>query len=252
MVKKVKEEKALSKKRKSSSRKGLTLWILLIFFVSAWMFILGILVGRGTAPVQFDIEKLQNELAALKEDVVREELERFKIDSNSANNKTEMNFYEELKVTKEEDSLNIDTSEQKKELLPENKEEDGLNIDASEQKKEPLPENTVSEPKKIGPSEEALSVKAHQENKPKTITKTDITNKNLTIQVASFKDPDVADKMVEELKKKGFPAYRSIGKVPGKGLWYRVRIGHFSSKSEAGSMLKMLKKDRLNAILVNR
>ncbi len=230
-MKKVKEEKALSKKRKSSSRKGLALWIFLIFFVSAWMFILGILVGRGTAPVQFDIEKLQNELAALKEDVVREELERFKIDSNAADNKTEMNFYEELKVTKEEDSLNIDTSEQKK---------------------EPLPENTVSEPKKIGPSEEALSVKAHQESKPETISKTDITNKNLTIQVASFKDPNVADKMVEELKKKGFPAYRSIGKVPGKGLWYRVRIGYFSTKSEADSMLKMLKKDRLDAILVNR
>ncbi len=232
MGKKVKEDKALPKKRKSSSsRKGLALWICLIFFVSAWMFILGILVGRGTAPVQFDIEKLQNELAALKEDVVKEELERFKIDSNAADNKTEMNFYEELKVTKAEESLNIDTSEQKK---------------------EPLPENTVSEPKKIGPSEEALSVKAHQESKPETISKTDITNKNLTIQVASFKDPNVADKMVEELKKKGFPAYRSIGKVPGKGIWYRVRIGYFSSKSEAGSMLKMLKKDKLNAILVNR
>ena len=230
-MKKVKEEKALSKKRKSSSRKGLTLWIFLIFFVSAWMFILGILVGRGTAPVKFDIEKLQNELAALKEDVVKEELERFKIDSNAADNKTEMNFYEELKVTKEEDSLNIDTSEQKK---------------------EPLPENTVSEPKKIGPSEEALSVNAHQESKPETISKTDITNKNLTIQVASFKNPNVADKMVEELKKKGYPAYRSLGKIPGKGIWYRVRIGYFSSKSEAGSMLKMLKKDRLEAILVNR
>ena len=232
MVKKVKEEKALSKKGKpSSSRKGLALWIFLIFFVSAWMFILGILVGRGTAPVQFDIEKLQNELAALKEDVVKEELERFKIDSNAADNKTEMNFYEELKVTKDEDSLNIDTSEQKK---------------------EPLPENTVSEPKKIGPSEEALSVKAHQENKPEIISNTDITNKNLTIQVASFKDPNVADKMLEELIKKGYPAYRSLGKIPGKGIWYRVRVGHFSSKSEAGSMLKMLKKDRLNAILVKR
>ncbi|MEE8553767.1 MAG: SPOR domain-containing protein [Desulfobacterales bacterium] len=232
MGKKVKEEKALPKKRKSSSsRKGLALWIFLIFFVSAWMFILGILVGRGTAPVQFDIEKLQNELAALKEDDVKEELERFKIDSNAADNKIEMNFYEELKVTKDEDSLNIETSEQKK---------------------EPLPENTVSESKKIGPSEEVLSVKAHQESKPETISKTDITNKNLTIQVASFKDPNVADKMVEELKKKGFPAYRSIGKVPGKGIWYRVRIGYFSTKSEAGSMLKMLKKDKLNAILVNR
>ena len=232
MRKKVKEEKALPKKRKSSpSRKGLAIWICLIFFVSVWMFILGILVGRGTAPVRFDIEKLQNELAALKEAVVKKQLERFKIDSNAADNKTEMNFYEELKVTKDEDSLNIDTSEQKK---------------------EPLPENTVSEPKKIGPSEEALSVKSHQESKPATISKTDKINKNLTIQVASFKDSNVADKMVEELKKKGYPAYRSLGKIPGKGIWYRVRIGYFSSKSEAGSMLKLIKKDKLNAILVRR
>jgi cell division septation protein DedD len=132
------------------------------------------------------------------------------------------------------------------------KSEDSLNIDTSEQKKEPLPENTVSESKKIGPSEEALSVKAHQESKPETIRKTDITNKNLTIQVASFKDPNVADKMVAELKKKGYPAYRSLGKIPGKGIWYRVRIGYFSSKSEAGSMLKLIKKDKLNAILVRR
>jgi hypothetical protein len=77
MGKKVKEEKALPKKRKSSSsRKGLAIWICLIFFVAAWMFILGIFVGRGTAPLQFDIKKLQNELAALKEDVVKKELKR--------------------------------------------------------------------------------------------------------------------------------------------------------------------------------
>ncbi len=232
MRKKVKEEKALPKKRKSSpSRKGLAIWICLIFFVSVWMFILGILVGRGTAPVRFDIEELQNELAALKEAVVKKELERFKIDSNSADNKTEMNFYEELKVTRDEDSLDIDTSEQKA---------------------EPLPENTVSESKKIGPSEEALSVKSHQESEPATISKTDKINKNLTIQVASFKDPNVADKMVAELKKKGYPAYRSIGKIPGRGIWFRVRIGYFSSKSQAGSMLKMLKKDRMKPILVRR
>ena len=111
MRKKVKEEKALPEKRKSSpSRKGLAIWICLIFFVSAWMFTLGILVGRGTAPVQFDIEELQNELVALKEAVVKKELKRFKIDSNAADNKTEINFNEELKVTREEDSLNIDTS----------------------------------------------------------------------------------------------------------------------------------------------
>lgn len=228
----LKEEKALPEKRKSSSsRKRLVIWIFLFFFVSAWMFILGILVGRGTAPVKFDIEKLQNELAALKEDVVNKEMERFKIDSNAADNKTEMNFYEELKVLKDNDNLDIETSEQNK---------------------KPSTENTVSGSKKISPSEEALSVKAHQESKLETTNKTDKANQNITIQVASFKDPNVADKMVAELKKKGYPAYRSLGKIPGNGIWFRVRIGYFSSKSEAESMLKVLKKDKLNGILVNR
>ena len=35
---------------------------LTIVFISAWMFILGVFVGRGTAPVKFDIKKLSREL----------------------------------------------------------------------------------------------------------------------------------------------------------------------------------------------
>ena len=56
-------------------RRGTTLWLCIIFFVSAWMFVLGVLVGRGTAPVHFDIESLQKELAALKEAVQKKEQE---------------------------------------------------------------------------------------------------------------------------------------------------------------------------------
>jgi len=50
-----------------------SVWIFLIIFVSAWMFVLGVLVGRDTVPVKFDIEKLQKELVALKEAVIRKE-----------------------------------------------------------------------------------------------------------------------------------------------------------------------------------
>ena len=49
--------------------KDTAVWISIISFVSIWMFVLGIFVGRGTAPVKFDIEKLQKELVALKEAV---------------------------------------------------------------------------------------------------------------------------------------------------------------------------------------
>ena len=67
---------------------GYVMWIGIVVLTSVWMFILGIFVGRGTAPVKFDIEKLQKELIALKETVIKEEKERFKIYTEAAQNKT--------------------------------------------------------------------------------------------------------------------------------------------------------------------
>ena len=64
------------KYRLQLTRKGVWFWIVSIFFISAWMFALGILVGRGTAPVRFDIHQLQKELAELKKKTLKEELRR--------------------------------------------------------------------------------------------------------------------------------------------------------------------------------
>ena len=61
---------------------------------------LGIFVGRGTAPVKFDIENLQKELVALKEAVIKEGQERFKIGRDPASTKMELGFYEALKETR--------------------------------------------------------------------------------------------------------------------------------------------------------
>jgi hypothetical protein len=41
-------------------------WLIIFCFVSVWIFFLGILVGRGMAPVQFDMHALQKELADLR------------------------------------------------------------------------------------------------------------------------------------------------------------------------------------------
>jgi hypothetical protein len=94
-----KEKKTSSKKKpsKKQGRKRLIPWIGLTLFVSVWMFVLGILVGREMVPLKFDIEKLQNELAALKEAVIKKELDQYKIDSNTDDSKTKMGFYETLK-----------------------------------------------------------------------------------------------------------------------------------------------------------
>ena len=76
--------------------------------------------------------------------------------------------------------------------------------------------------------------------------------KPFTIQVAAFKSDQDADKLVAELKQKGFSAYRAIGKVPGKGIWYRVRVGDYKKKAEAGSTIAKLKKAGQKPMIVNK
>jgi len=88
-------------KGKTSQIKGnhkeYLIWFSVIFFVAAWMFFLGILVGRGTAPVKFDIGKFQKKLAALKAADIDKKLTRFKIDSDFDKHKADLDFYEALK-----------------------------------------------------------------------------------------------------------------------------------------------------------
>ncbi|MBW1842391.1 MAG: hypothetical protein JRI75_11465, partial [Deltaproteobacteria bacterium] len=107
----VKKKKPSPKKKKPAlppKRKGPALWLGLIFFVSIWMFILGIFVGRGTIPVQFDIEKLHKELATLKAEFIKKEQDRFNSPGDQTGNKTELRFYEVLKKARSEDKLDTE------------------------------------------------------------------------------------------------------------------------------------------------
>jgi len=226
-----KKEKASPKKKKSSTQwspKGLTLWICLTFFACAWMFVLGIFVGRGTVPVRFDIEKLENELAALKEAVIKKEFDRYKLDSPSEDNKTHMEFYDALKNTGGEEKLKTD--------IP-------------QKQPKPLRKHTVSNTKKTLVSKKTATTR---KKKTATIKKSAKENKNFTIQVAALKDPKVADNLVAKFKKRGYPAYRSMGKIPGKGIFYRIRIGSFKNRAEADSIFNRLKKENIKAIIVQR
>ncbi len=50
------------------SRRAIAGWLGVIFILCAWMFIIGVLVGRGTAPVKFDIDGLQTKLEISEQD----------------------------------------------------------------------------------------------------------------------------------------------------------------------------------------
>ncbi|MFC1830214.1 SPOR domain-containing protein [Thermodesulfobacteriota bacterium] len=241
-------------------RRGLALWLGLIFFVSIWMFILGIFVGRGTAPVQFDIEKLQKELAALKAEFIKKEHDRFNNSGDRTGDKTELRFYEGLKKPRNDDKL--DTEIINKPETANGVEQKTAALHVSETSVAPLKIETKVAEKKP----ETTALEEQQKGMPKTVDtigtsrkgpagvpeKGSGTGTHLTIQVASYKDPKAADTMVEDLIRKGYPAYRTIGDVPGKGTWFRVRIGTYKNRDDAGAMLVRLKKDGIKAILVRR
>jgi cell division septation protein DedD len=240
-----KKEKASPKKKKSSPlppRKGLAVWIGLTLFACGWMFVLGILVGRETVPVKFNMEKLQNELAALKEAVIRKELDQYKIDSNADIDKTKMAFYETLKKPGSDDGFETDVSKLKRKALAEKKTESGT-------EKTSMPKKIESGKRKISPPKK---IETAQKKKTVNLTKTADVNNKFTIQIASLKNSAAADKMVAKLKKRGYPAYRSIGKIPDKGIWYRVRVGYFKTRAEARGTVKQLKNEKIEAIIVQR
>ena len=226
------------------SRRAIIGWACFIFFVCAWMFFIGVLVGRGTAPIKFDIAGLQKKLEASREDLKNKERQRNQGQSGIVKDKTKLDFYEALRDNRE------DTQIGKKKLSP-----------LISKKAEPLP--AEKPPLKIdGNAEEKIienaeppetgSAKLPQKPPIASNSKAGPSVKTYTIQVVSVKDARDADRLVAELKKKGFYAYRAIGKVPGQGIWYRVRIGDYKSRASARHTLNQLKKAGLKPIVVEK
>ena len=238
------------------TRRKIVGWALLIFFLCAWMFILGVLVGRGTAPVKFDIAAIEKKIeASKKDDLGKQEKMPARKDSAALKDKTTLDFYEALKENAEDTKV---------QALPEPKVIKPKIEKPAEKAVPQKPKTTTSQKptsakaasQKAG-SQESKSVKPSQKNASKKekvapVEKTRTAGPIYTIQAAAVKDSKGADQLVQKLKKSGYPAYRAIGKVPGKGIWFRVRIGEYNSKIEARRTLDKLKKLGLKPILVKK
>jgi DedD protein len=230
------------------SRQKLAGWFFLIFFLCAWMFILGILVGRGTAPVKFDIAALEKKLEASTEDPPgRQAKMPAQKDAVTVKDKTKLDFYEALKENREDTKDSV----LHKPKVVERKVEETVEKTVPQK---PRPGKTESQNKVPQESKTAAVPQKNESKQAKekdaAVAKTNAAGPIYTIQAASYKDAKDADRLAQKLKKAGYPAYRAIGKIPGKGIWFRVRIGEYRSKSEAQRIMNKLKKDGLKSILV--
>jgi len=232
------------------SRKAIAGWLVAIFFVCAWMFGIGVLVGRGTSPLKIDINELQKKLQLAKTELKKKEQMQTPKKSDSANGKPELEFYETLKKNNEDDII----SEIPLGLENEKKAAPAFPKAPAKPKKESQKRLTRIHKKIIesaAPANQPAETSPPPPTAPTARAALPIGNP-YTIQVAAFKAAGDADKLVAELTQKGFSAYRAIGKIPGKGIWYRVRVGEFNTKAEAGSTIAKLKKAGKKPMLVKK
>ena len=59
------------------------------------------------------------------------------------------------------------------------------------------------------------------------------TEARYTIQIGAFQKKEEAEKIIDPLKSKGYPAFIKTVEIFGKGTWYRIRIGTFKTREEA-------------------
>lgn len=227
----------------------------LVFLISAWMFFMGVLVGRGTAPVSFDTQRLQKRLARIAEDCSQ------RLNSVS---KPELVFYKVLKKPARTGGGGLDAGE----ILPGNH-QDGIQGGEHQEKAVKRSRKTLS--LKNAEDKDASLQKENVQAQVSAMSAVDVkppatgispvissaeagatAGKNsYTIQVASFKTMEDAENQISSLKKKGYTSYPAVGKV-GDAVWVRVRIGAFASRDEAAAQLRQLEGNGIKGLIIKK
>jgi DedD protein len=70
-----------------------------------------------------------------------------------------------------------------------------------------------------------------------------VPTQGFTVQVAASQQKDDAAAVLTKLRSSGLRPYLIDAEIPGKGHWYRVRLGNFSSKDEAEKYVRDLKRE---------
>ncbi len=159
----------------------------------------------------------------------------------------EFTFYKTL-TEKENKTVSIDlkpkpaaeSKAEKKESAPVQKERDQSAVKEKSTEtaaeKKPVQQEAVKQPAaKPSPAPEKKTVTAKQTASPKQAA---VSKLRYTVQVSSHQEKQAAEDEVKRMKQNGFAAFIVSSELPGKGKWYRVRLGSFTSKDSAEKLQK--------------
>jgi cell division protein FtsN len=228
------------------SRRARVGWVVAVFFIAAWMFGMGVMVGRETAPVRFDLDQLKKSLESLQR-APREPLKNAPpVESTEMKEKTKLDFYE---------------------VLPKNREDAEVNLP------KPTPPGPASA-KAESPAAKAQETPAQaRTDKPSTLPAAPPAPKTekpapapasppppapaaaapgqaFTVQVSAVKSEEEARRTVDRLRQRGYAAHVETTAMPDKSTWYRVRMGEFPTKESARGTVDRLQKDGFGSMVV--
>jgi cell division septation protein DedD len=102
----------------------------------------------------------------------------------------------------------------------------------------------LSKDKPISPSqakqETAVKTAPKKETAPVHVPQVMGKGGLFTIQVGAFQQKEEAEQLAFRLKEHGYDAYVVLANIPNKGIWHRVRVGHYKERdfaTQAGEKL---------------
>ena len=235
------------------SFKGVLKYLIYIF-IAVWMFVLGIVVGRGTSPVTFDTQKFQERLETIAKASGADKEKpgpkvSLKIYGGGLENPIPVEGQPEPKTeapVAAAKKVPAPAPEKKTMIQGDIPFKTALKSKTRNKKKlaqiKPGAPDSKPAPRKTAPSRPARPTKP---SVPET------EKGKFTLQVAAYKDFRDAVTQMAQLEKKGYTAYRVKHDINGQ-TWYRVRIGSFETYDQARSFKAKLKKDKIDSMITNK
>lgn len=221
------------------SRKKVLFFASSFVVVLCWMFFLGVLVGRGVALVS-------------AEDVsIRAEIMRFlgleKQDATPVQRAAEtwadprkmlesLNYYEDLTQKSVTSAAPKAPAQEAKPAQQETVPPVAAADPTREVSKEASKEAKETASKRSAAQHQQQAPAPVQEKEPEKVAKSApgaFPSEQYTLLVASLKDPENAQKLVEKLKGKGYTPRLEAIDLNGGGRWNRVLVGSFQSREAA-------------------
>jgi cell division septation protein DedD len=263
-------------------------WLMSYFIVCGCMFFLGVMVGRNTAPVQFDVDRIEEKLSNLQVSVLKQKnTENTENPAPDYSGTTDIQSIPDTIEEPEQPIIYEDIIDQLKDKgnPPEIYEQYVPPVLTPKYSKTPPPKQTPGPERakkapapetKTEPEKQAIKFEPPNKSEPVAVLKPEIrptsaeksapvikpeitpakekipgpAGQGFAIQVASLKDPAQAKILMNKFKEKGYPAFCQASEVNG-ATWHRVRIGPYPERALADKDQNRLKAAGVDSLVIS-